>query len=48
MGVERIIGTDFGTSESVIRVKRYSNGQPVDDRLFVLCRIKKRWNCCGM
>lgn len=33
MAVERIIGIDFGTSASVIRVKRYSNGQPVDDRL---------------
>ncbi len=33
MSAERIIGIDFGTSTSVIRVKRYSNGQPVDDRL---------------
>lgn len=33
MGVERIIGIDFGTSTSVIRVKRYNNGQPVEDRL---------------
>ena len=33
MSVERIIGIDFGTSTSVIRVKRYNNGQPVDDRL---------------
>lgn len=33
MSVKRIVGIDFGTSTSVIRVKRYSNGQPVDDRL---------------
>ena len=33
MATERIIGIDFGTSTSVIRVKRYENGQPVDDRL---------------
>ena len=33
MAVERIIGIDFGTSTSVIRVKRYNNGEPVDDRL---------------
>ncbi len=35
MSVERIIGIDFGTSTSVMRVKRYQeNGQPVDDRLY--------------
>ena len=35
MSVERIIGIDFGTSTSVMRVKRYrENGQPVDDRLY--------------
>ncbi len=33
MSVERIIGIDFGTSTSVIRVKRYNNGQPIGDRL---------------
>lgn len=30
---ERIIAVDFGTSTSVIRVKRYLNRQPVGDRL---------------
>ena len=35
MSTERIIGIDFGTSTSVMRVKRYrENGQPVDDRLY--------------
>lgn len=29
MSIERIIGIDFGTSTSVIRVKRYENGKPV-------------------
>ena len=29
MAIERIIGVDFGTSTSVIRVKRYENGKPV-------------------
>lgn len=33
MSVTRIIGVDFGTSTSVIRVKRYENGQPLDERL---------------
>lgn len=33
MSVERIIGIDFGTSTSVIRVKRYKDGKPVNDRL---------------
>lgn len=33
MSVERIIGVDFGTSTSVIRVKRYQDGNPVGDRL---------------
>lgn len=33
MSVERIIGVDFGTSTSVIRVKRYEDGKPVGDRL---------------
>ena len=32
MSVERLVGIDFGTSTSVIRVKRYKDGQPVDDR----------------
>ncbi len=31
MSVERIIGIDFGTSTSVIRVKRYNKGQPMGD-----------------
>ena len=31
MAVERIIGVDFGTSTSVVRVKRYQNGNPVGD-----------------
>ncbi len=33
MAVERIIGVDFGTSTSVIRVKRYENGEPVGEKL---------------
>ena len=33
MSIERIIGVDFGTSTSVIRVKRYQDGQPVGDPL---------------
>lgn len=33
MAAERIIGVDFGTSTSVIRIKRYQNGNPVGDRL---------------
>ena len=35
MATERIIGVDFGTSTSVIRVKRYRDGKPVGDRLEV-------------
>ena len=33
MSVERIVGVDFGTSTSVIRVKRYENGRAIGDRL---------------
>lgn len=33
MAVERLIGVDFGTSTSVIRVKRYENGQPIGEKL---------------
>lgn len=33
MPADRIIAVDFGTSTSVIRVKRYLNRQPVGDRL---------------
>ena len=33
MPAERIIGVDFGTSTSVIRVKRYQDGEPIGDRL---------------
>ena len=33
MAVERIIGVDFGTSTSVIRVKRYENGTYVGEKL---------------
>lgn len=33
MAVERIIGVDFGTSTSVIRVKRYQDGKPVGEKL---------------
>ncbi len=33
MSVERIIGVDFGTSTSVIRVKRYQDGEPVGNQL---------------
>ena len=29
MAAERVIGVDFGTSTSVIRVKRYRGGEPV-------------------
>lgn len=32
--VTRIIGIDFGTSTSVVRVKRYKNGEPVGDSFF--------------
>lgn len=35
MSIKRIIGIDFGTSTSVIRVKRYEDGTPVGDRLYV-------------
>lgn len=35
MAVERIIGIDFGTSTSVIRVKRYENGKTVGEKLEV-------------
>lgn len=31
MTVERIIGVDFGTSTSVVRVKRYQDGKPMGD-----------------
>ncbi len=33
MSAERIIGVDFGTSTSVIRVKRYENGEPIGEIL---------------
>lgn len=33
MAIEKIIGIDFGTSTSVIRVKEYENGQPLSGRL---------------
>ena len=33
MAVERVIGIDFGTSTSMIRVKRYENGKPVGEAL---------------
>ena len=33
MAVERLIGVDFGTSTSVIRVKRYENGNPLGEKL---------------
>ena len=33
MAVERVIGVDFGTSTSVIRVKRYENGKPLGEKL---------------
>lgn len=33
MAAERIIGVDFGTSTSVIRVKRYENGKPIGEKL---------------
>ena len=36
MSVKRVVGIDFGTSTSVVRVKRYEeNGQPMGDRLSV-------------
>lgn len=34
MPVERLIGIDFGTSMSVVRVKHYKDGQPMEDRKF--------------
>ena len=34
MAIERVIGIDFGTSTSVIKVKTYKDGKPVDDRIF--------------
>ncbi|MBQ8621404.1 MAG: Hsp70 family protein [Oscillospiraceae bacterium] len=33
MAVDRLIGVDFGTSTSVIRVKRYENGEPIGEKL---------------
>lgn len=30
---ERVIGIDFGTSTSVVRIKRYENGKPLDGAL---------------
>jgi len=33
MATERLIGIDFGTSTTVIRVKRYRDGEPISDRL---------------
>lgn len=33
MAIERIIGIDFGTSTSVIRIKRYEDGKPVGEKL---------------
>lgn len=33
MPAERIIAIDFGTSTSVVRVKRYLDGRPIGDRL---------------
>ncbi len=33
MATERIIGVDFGTSMSVVRVKRYEDGKPIGEIL---------------
>ena len=33
MAAQRIIGIDFGTSTSVVRVKRYENGSPIGEKL---------------
>ena len=35
MAAERIIGIDFGTSTSVIRVKRYKDGKALGEKLEV-------------
>lgn len=34
MGIERVIGIDFGTSTSVIKVKTYIDGKPINDRVY--------------
>ncbi len=35
MSTERIIGIDFGTSTTVVRVKTYINGEPEGSPVFV-------------
>ena len=32
--ITRVVGIDFGTSTSLIKVKRYQNGEPLGDRFF--------------
>lgn len=34
MAIERVVGIDFGTSTSVIKVKTYSCGEPVEDKVY--------------
>jgi len=33
MGIERIVGIDFGTSTSLIKVKTYKDGESMNDRV---------------
>ena len=32
MATERVIGIDFGTSTSVVRIKTYKDGKAIDDK----------------
>ena len=33
MAIQRIIGVDFGTSTSAVRIKRYNDGKPIGERM---------------